>query len=311
MVTWLLGCYDAPREAVSALGTPDATRLTGLPLRLPLVKAFLATVALIAGLGRILPAQEPDPAGRMFTSTDVVFLVSVGAMAITIAPVDAALAEWTQDTLLQRNTIYRRSAIFVREVATPGSLIIGGGLYVVGRAVGNERMAELGLHGLEALAVGGALTYVLKGTIGRARPYMGLDNPRNLGFLRGFGSEDYRSFPSGHTVMAFAAAAAVSETTDEWWPNATWFIGPLLYVGAAATGLSRMFDNKHWASDTVIGAAIGTFAGLKVMRYHQLEPDNWIDRAFLSITVPLDERGAGAAAISFVPASALRPVRSR
>jgi membrane-associated phospholipid phosphatase len=207
--------------------------------------------------------------------------------------------------------LIRRSAIFVREVATPGSLIIGGTLYVYGRVAGNERMAELGLHGLEALAVGGALVYVLKGTLGRARPYLGIDDPTNFGFLRGFGNEDYRSFPSGHTVMAFAAAAAVTETTDQWWPNATWIIAPVLYTGAAFTGLSRMFDNKHWASDTVIGASIGIFAGLKVMRYHQTRPDNWIDDTFLSLRLPLDERGLGAPSLSLVPASRLVPITRR
>jgi membrane-associated phospholipid phosphatase len=244
----------------------------------------------------------------MFTSTDLVFLVSVSAMAVAIAPVDRELAKWTQDSLLQRNTLARRGAIFVREVATPGAYIIGSGLYLYGRVAGNERMAEIGLHGLEALVVGGALTFVIKGTLGRARPYMGVDNPTNFGLFRGFGSEDYRSFPSGHTVAAFAAAAAVSETADRWWPRATWLIAPVLYGGAAATGLSRMYDNKHWASDTVIGAAIGTFAGLKVIRYHETEPDNWIDDVFLSVSLPLDERGAGSPSLSFIPRGAMAPL---
>jgi membrane-associated phospholipid phosphatase len=244
----------------------------------------------------------------MFTSTDIVFAVSVGAMALAINPVDKQLAAWVQDSLLQRNMIARRSAAFVREVATPGSLIIGSALYIYGHAAGNERMAELGLHGLEALAVGGTLTYLLKGTIGRARPYMDVDNPRDFGFLRGFGSEDYRSFPSGHTVMAFAAAAAVSETADKWWPRATWYVTPMLYGGAVAAGLSRMYDNKHWASDTVIGAGIGTFAGLKIIRYHESYPDNWIDDVFLFVSIPLDERGADAPSLSFVPRGAIAPI---
>ena len=275
------------------------------------MRALGIVIALVVSFARPVFPQQEDPPTRMFTSTDVVFLVSVSAMAIAIQPVDAELARWTQDTLIQRNVWIRRSAVFVRETATPGSLIIGGSLYVVGRAVGNERMAELGLHGLEALAVGGGLVYLLKGTIGRARPYLGQDDPRNVGFLRGFRNEDYRSFPSGHTVMAFAAAAAVSETADQWWPNATWIIAPVLYTGAAFTGLSRMFDNKHWASDTVIGASIGIFAGLKVMRYHQTEPDNWIDDTFLSVRLPLDERGVGALSLSLIPRSAVSPLTRR
>jgi membrane-associated phospholipid phosphatase len=272
------------------------------------VAARYSLFFLLMPLATVAPAQAADPDRPMFTSTDIVFVVSVGMMTLAITPVDRELATWTQDSLLQRNLMARRTAAFVREVATPGSIIIGSALYLYGSAVDNERMEELGLHGLEALAAGGALTFLLKGMIGRARPYMNPESPWNIGFLRGFGSQDYRSFPSGHTVMAFAAAAAVSETTDKWWPRATWAVAPLLYVGAAAAGLSRMYDNKHWASDTVIGAGIGTFAGLKIIRYHETEPDNWIDRVFLSVSIPLDERGAGAPSFSVIPRSALPPI---
>jgi hypothetical protein len=41
-----------------------------------------------------------------------------------------------------------------------------------------------------------------------------------------------------------------------------------MYGGAALVGLSRMYNNRHWASDVITGAAIGTFAGTKVVRYH-------------------------------------------
>jgi membrane-associated phospholipid phosphatase len=45
---------------------------------------------------------------------------------------------------------------------------------------------------------------------GRARPYVNPEdpNPFQFQFGRGFGKNDaYRSFPSGHTVTGFAAAA--------------------------------------------------------------------------------------------------------
>jgi membrane-associated phospholipid phosphatase len=46
-------------------------------------------------------------------------------------------------------------------------------------------------------------------------------------------------------------------------------------------GLSRMYHDKHWASDVVLGAAIGTFTGLKVVRYSHAHPNNRLDRAIL------------------------------
>ena len=288
-----------PRMPIPALATRTiATLVACLVAAAPVVRVHAQTA----------PADPPSTK-PLFTSFDLVALASFTALTLAITPADQDLANRTQDSLLQRNTWIRRSAAVVREVATPGSVIIGSTLYLAGRAGGNERMAELGLHGLEALAVGGVVTYVIKGTVGRARPYMDVNQPRNFGLGRGFGSQDYRSFPSGHTVMAFAAAAAVTGTTDRWWPNTTWYIGPALYGGAALAGASRMYNNAHWASDVVVGAAIGTFAGLKIIRYHhQTKPDNWIDRTFLSVSLPLDERGAGGLSFSLIPAAAIAPL---
>ena len=42
-----------------------------------------------------------------------------------------------------------------------------------------------------------------------------------------------------------------------------------------------MYYDKHWASDVVVGAAIGTFTGLKVVRYSHAHPNNRLDRAVL------------------------------
>ena len=46
-----------------------------------------------------------------------------------------------------------------------------------------------------------------------------------------------------------------------------------------------MYDNRHWASDVIMGAAIGTFAGTKVVRYHRTHPDNRLDRWLLNASV--------------------------
>ena len=43
-----------------------------------------------------------------------------------------------------------------------------------------------------------------------------------------------------------------------------------------------MYNNRHWASDVLVGAGIGTFAGLKVVRYHHSHPGNRLDRWLLA-----------------------------
>ena len=55
-----------------------------------------------------------------------------------------------------------------------------------------------------------------------------------------------------------------------------------MFGGAALTGVSRMYDNKHWASDVIVGAGIGTFAGLKVVRFNNSHSGNKLDKWLLS-----------------------------
>ena len=167
-------------------------------------------------------------------------------------------------------------------MGTPGSLYIGGSIYAVGRLGRIERMADLGLHGTEALYLSQGIVGLIKGVAGRARPLVDIEDPRSFQLGRGFQESDhYRSFPSGHAAAAFAAAAAVTSETSKWWPKSVWYIAPAMYGGAALVGISRMYDNKHWASDITIGAALGMFSGLKVVRYHHSHPDNRIDRWLL------------------------------
>jgi membrane-associated phospholipid phosphatase len=169
-------------------------------------------------------------------------------------------------------------------------VIIGVGLYAYGRLAKKERVADLGLHGTEAVIAGALIADVLKIGFGRARPFLkGPDstaNPSNWQFLRGTKGGNYQSFPSGHTVAAFAAAAAVTNETSRWWPGSQWYVAPLMFGGAAMVGASRMYNNRHWASDVMLGAAIGTFAGNKVVRYnHRTNPGNRLDRWLLSANV--------------------------
>ena len=222
----------------------------------------------------------------LFTYRDAILAGTFVAATFAVRPLDLHYAEVLQDSSTQDSRRLHKIGQFVREVATPGSGIIGASMYLAGRLTKNDRLASLGLHGSEALLVGEGVASVLKGTIGRQRPYVTPRNPQSFGFLRGFGDGDaYRSFPSGHTVAAFAAAAAVTGETSQWWPSSRFLIGPVLYTGAALTGASRMFDNRHWASDVVVGAAIGTFAGLKVVRYHSSHPDNAVDRWLLRASI--------------------------
>jgi membrane-associated phospholipid phosphatase len=231
-------------------------------------------------------SQEP-----LFTAEDALFAGGVIFATIAIAPLDKRFADYLQGAP-QTNRFFRRVSRIVENIAQPGAYLIGGALYGIGKLGGNERMADLGLHGTEAILAGLLVTNVVKIGAGRQRPYVDRDKPHNFGFMRGWNQEQYRSFPSGHSLIGFAAAAAVTDETRRWWPKSAWYIGPVMYGGAGLIALSRMYDNKHWASDVMIGGLIGTFAGLKVVKYNHTHPDNRVDRWLLGVTVvPTGESG--------------------
>jgi membrane-associated phospholipid phosphatase len=265
------------QRCVMGASPPVSNRFRRAVLVLPLV--LVANAFAPAGA----QADTTRSTVGLFTYRDIVLAGGVAVAALLVRPLDEHYARRLRDSSTQANEKLHKLASFVRTTAAPGSYIIGTTMYLTGRATKNQHLAQLGLYGTESLLVGEVVGGVLKGFIGRQRPYVEPQNSHSFGFLRGFGGGDeYRSFPSGHSLAAFAAAAAVSSQTSEWWPNTRWVIGPTLFTGAALVGVSRIYDNKHWASDVIVGAGLGTFAGLKVIRYHDAHPNNKAEQWLLS-----------------------------
>ena len=65
---------------------------------------------------------------------------------------------------------------------------------------------------------------------------------------------NYKSFPSGHTATAFMTATMLHK---EYGLTISPWISVAGYSVAAATGISRQFNNRHWLSDVLVGAGIG------------------------------------------------------
>ena len=248
--------------------------------------ASLSSLLLVTALQSVHAQADTTPKFELFTYRDAALGAAILGGALLARRLDERLSLRIQDSSTQANRRLHLISGIVRTTAAPGALIIGTSMYAAGRLTREEHLAALGLHGTEALIIGEAIGGVMKGVIGRQRPYVTPQNSHSFGFLRGFGGGDpYRSFPSGHTLAAFAAAAAVTSETSGWWPATRWVIGPTLFTGAALTGASRMYDNRHWASDVIVGAGIGTFAGLKVVRYVNARPDNRLDKLLLTASL--------------------------
>jgi membrane-associated phospholipid phosphatase len=255
-------------------------------VRLRLFVTFLVTAASSGRAQSARPDTAVIPDRQLFHRSDLYIAGAFAAGTVALLPLDRQLAADFHTQQLKGNRTIDRLAHTAGFFGGPGPLIIGPAMYLVGRFGHVPRLAELAVHGTEAVVVGAALGGSLKVIAGRSRPFVSSDtNPHDFGFMRGLKNDQHMSFPSGHTTAAFSAAAAVVAETHEWWPQSTWYVAPIMYGGATAVGLSRMYDDQHWASDVLMGAAIGTFAGLKTVRFNHTHAGNELDRILLGARI--------------------------
>jgi len=243
---------------------------------------FFRTLACAAALAapRISAAQDSK---TLFTWRDGVLAGGFTALTFAMFPIDRSIARRLQIPGNQDNRFLKSSSHTAEFLAGPGVFLLGASAVAAGHHERWRAVTDLGVHTMEAVVLAGGINFGVKMLAGRARPYVSSDTtPRDFSFARGIRrGDDYESFPSGHTAVAFAAASAISSESRRWFPSKQWIVAPAMYGAAALVGASRMYNNAHWASDVALGAAIGTFSGLKIVRYTHAHPNNRVDRVIL------------------------------
>ena len=75
------------------------------------------------------------------------------------------------------------------------------------------------------------------------------------------GDDRMCSFPSLHTACAFAGATFATYTYARYNPDSKykWGVAAASYTMAATTGALRIVAGKHFLTDVITGAAIGSF----------------------------------------------------
>jgi len=146
------------------------------------------------------------------------------------------------------------------------TLGIGGALYGAGKMRRDEELAQTGRLAVQAVLAAEAATLALKVGVGRERP----DADEDAWSFRPLALEDdHDSFPSAHTAGAFALASVLSRRSSHRW-------APYIYYGLASfVGLSRVYDEDHWASDVAVGALIGELSGRLLVRI-QGQKSGWL-----------------------------------
>lgn len=132
------------------------------------------------------------------------------------------------------------------------SIIVMAGICSYGLLAKKPKYVSTALLALESFSLATIVTRIPKTLIGRQRP----NNWEGNGPFSFKGPNGGSSFPSGHTTASFAVASVIAtQFRDSKWIPIT------AYSVAGLAGLSRIYDNKHWLTDVVAGATIGTLVG--------------------------------------------------
>ncbi len=155
--------------------------------------------------------------------------------------------EWLREINIERNQKLDPTFHLLDHSLFP--VIAGAPLSVLGIGVlkKDSALTRKGLFMIGTFCVNSALTLGLKFTIDRPRPFVTYPEIEKLA-KTGNG----RSFPSGHTSGAFAAATSLSIAFPKWY-----VIVPS-YIWASGVGYSRMHEGVHYPSDVFAGVLVGT-----------------------------------------------------
>ena len=176
----------------------------------------------------------PADFAHLFTPANGLIVGAGGAASAAIHPKDDEIAERIYQASGGRRDFFRAGAS-IGDGTEQSAFALG--TYVAGRVWHRPRIAAAGADLVDAQIVNAVLTQGIKYATDRTRPNGGA-----------------RAFPSGHTSATFATAEVLRE-------HFGWKWGAPAYAVGAYVSVSRMVDNKHWASDVVFGTAIGIVSG--------------------------------------------------
>ncbi|MFP5355380.1 MAG: phosphatase PAP2 family protein [Gemmatimonadota bacterium] len=163
----------------------------------------------------------------------------------------------------------RQASVVAAALGGAVPLSLGAALWAGGAVAGNDLVQHVGIESTQAVLLSGALTVGIKGLVGRTRPNASPNDPDEYYPGRGFLDASRASFPSGHTSAAFAIATVLSRELSARYPARRWLIRTALYGAAGSVGFARMYQNAHWPSDVVTGAALGTLSGMQSLAWHR------------------------------------------
>ncbi|ULQ59073.1 phosphatase PAP2 family protein [Brucepastera parasyntrophica] len=155
------------------------------------------------------------------------------------------------------------------DIAGTALLALSLELPIIGLLAPKEEWLTFFVMYAESVLFAQGLKETMKSMVVRYRPYMYKSNPSE----NDIDADDHiRSFPSGHTTLAFTGAVFASYTFWSYFPESKWRIPVLAGSMTLATSVAvlRIFSGNHFLTDVLTGAAIGALSGFGIPFLHKL-----------------------------------------
>lgn len=169
-------------------------------------------------------------------------------MAAIFQKLDESILFFIQEHL--KNPVMDRFMVFVTSLGNAGFLWI----FIAFLLLCRKPYQKCGLSLICAISLSMFVgDEVLKPLVGRLRPNVSFPEIPLL-----IGSIHSRSFPSGHTMVAFASAAVIYSYYK--------FAGILTYVAAALIAYSRLYLFVHYPTDILGGIVLGSILAYLIVK---------------------------------------------
>jgi membrane-associated phospholipid phosphatase len=193
-----------------------------------------------------------------FKAHDLVWFLPLAAAT----GVSLATDTHTMSTVVSHDPTFNQDNINASNVLVGGLIAAPVALYGVGHFKDDPHAREAGILGGEALVDGLVVEQGLKLIFWRERP--AANNARGH-FFQGSAGVD-SSFPSSHSVLAWASAAVIANEYPSPWTQ----FG--VYTLATGVSLTRVLGQQHFPTDVLVGSAAGWLVGHYVFRAHHKYP---------------------------------------
>jgi membrane-associated phospholipid phosphatase len=197
------------------------------------------------------------PLNKVSNNNAVIALAGLGAVGIIMAfdrPIMDAVRH-SDSQILDR--VFDVANIFGEDTGL-GPLIAG--TFALGLVFENNEARTAAAASIPAVILSQLVVELMKSASHRQRP----DATENPYVFEGpsFPS-DNTSFPSGHSAAAWSVATIFAE---EFRDRYRW--SPYVAYGLAAlTSFARVYKERHWTSDVVLGALVGHFSAKYALRF--------------------------------------------